>query len=136
MLGATTTTGPTTAERVRSACMRAEGTALAIDGSDPVITSLHHLRPNGEMILAVPTDSLDDAHTWQSSRAGIPAVLELTDHAPLALREPVRSLVWLRGDLRPVPDSLMRPMAGPAASVVGREAHACLDECARTAKTS
>ena len=116
MLGATTTTGPTTAERVRSACMRAEGTALAIDGSDPVITSVHHLRPNGEMILAVPTDSLDDAHTWQSSRAGIPAVLELTDHAPLALREPVRSLVWLRGDLRPVPDSLMRPMAGAVAA--------------------
>ena len=85
MLGATTTTGPTTAERVRSACMRAEGAALAIDGSDPVITSLHHLRPNGEMIIAVPTDSLHSAVTWQSSCAGTPAVLELTDHAPLAL---------------------------------------------------
>ncbi|MGV8872502.1 MAG: DUF2470 domain-containing protein [Rhodococcus sp. (in: high G+C Gram-positive bacteria)] len=114
MLGATTTTGPSTAERVRSTCMRAEGANLAIDGSDPVITSLHHLRPNGEMILAVPTDSLDNA--WQSSRAGIPAVLELTDHAPLALREPVRSLVWVRGELRPVPPSLMRPMAGAVAA--------------------
>lgn len=43
-------------------------------------------------------------------------MLELTDHAPLALREPVRSLVWLRGELRPVPESLMRPMAGAVAA--------------------
>lgn len=116
MLGATTTTGPSTAERVRSACARAESAALAVDGCDPVITSLHHLRPNGEMILAVRTDSIDDAITWQGSRAGVPAMLELTDHAPLALREPVRALVWLRGDLRPVPESLMRPMAGAVAA--------------------
>ncbi len=68
------------------------------------------------MIIAVPTDSLHSAVTWQSSRAATPAVLELTDHAPLALREPVRSLVWLRGDLRPVPESLMRPMAGAVAA--------------------
>ena len=115
MLGATTT-GPSTAERVRSACMRADNANLAIDGRDPVITSLHHLRPNGEMILAVPTDTHDDTDTPHRSCAGLPAVLELTDHAPLALREPVRSLVWLRGDLRPVPASLLRPMAAAVAA--------------------
>ena len=104
MIGATTT-GPSTAERVRSACARAESAALAIEGSEPVVTALHHLRSNGEVIIA-----------WQSPRVGVPAVLELTDHAPLSLREPVRSLVWLRGDLRPVPQSLMRPMAGAVAS--------------------
>lgn len=115
MLG-TTTTGPSTAERVRSACARAESAALAIEGSDPVITSMHHLRSNGEVVLAVPNDSVSTAIAWQSSRAGVPAVLELTDHAPLSLREPVRSLVWLRGELRPVPESLMRSMAGAVAA--------------------
>lgn len=115
MIGATTT-GPSTAERVRSACARAEDAALAIEGSEPVVTSLHHLRSNGEVILAVPNDSAMSTIVWQSARAGVPAVLELTDHAPLALREPVRSLVWLRGELRPVPESLMRPMAGAVAA--------------------
>jgi hypothetical protein len=115
MIGATTT-GPSTAERVRSACARAEGAALAIEGSEPVVTTLHHLRSNGEVVLAVPSDSATGAIAWQSTRAGVPAVLELTDHAPLALREPVRSLVWLRGELRPVPESLMRPMAGAVAA--------------------
>ncbi|PBJ44789.1 DUF2470 domain-containing protein, partial [Mycobacterium avium subsp. hominissuis] len=33
---------------------------------------------------------------------GAPALLELTDYAPLPLREPVRSLVWVRGRLHEV----------------------------------
>ena len=36
---------------------------------------------------------------------GVQAVLELTDYAPLPLREPVRSLVWIRGRLHHVPDA-------------------------------
>ncbi len=35
--------------------------------------------------------------------AGAQAVLEMTDYAPLPLREPVRSLVWIRGRLHAVP---------------------------------
>ena len=35
--------------------------------------------------------------------AGVQAVLEMTDYAPLPLREPVRSLVWIRGRLQNVP---------------------------------
>ncbi|KZF04021.1 MAG: DUF2470 domain-containing protein [Rhodococcus sp. (in: high G+C Gram-positive bacteria)] len=115
MLGATTT-GPSTAERVRSACARAEDAALAIEGSEPVLTTLHHLRSNGEIVLAVPTESAAGVIAWRPTRSGVPAVLELTDHAPLPLREPVRSLVWLRGELRPVPASLMRPVAAAVAA--------------------
>ena len=37
--------------------------------------------------------------------AGVQAVLEMTDYAPLPLREPVRSLVWIRGRLHGVPDT-------------------------------
>ncbi|QCB49562.1 DUF2470 domain-containing protein [Rhodococcus sp. PAMC28707] len=115
MIGATTT-GPSTAERVRSACARAEGARLAIEGSESVVTLLHHLRSNGEVIVAVPEDSEVATLARQPSRDGVLAVLELTDHAPLELRESVRSLVWLRGELRPVPASLMRAMAGAVAA--------------------
>ena len=39
--------------------------------------------------------------------AGVPAVLEMTDYAPLPLREPVRSLVWIRGRVQPVPQTVI-----------------------------
>ncbi|OBH84834.1 DUF2470 domain-containing protein [Mycobacterium scrofulaceum] len=84
---------PTTAERIRSACVRAGGALLALETGparpDPVVTPVHHLLPDGSFALALP--STDD------TVAGAQAVLELTDYAPLPLREPVRSLVWVRG---------------------------------------
>lgn len=115
MLSATTI-GPSTAERVRSACARAAGAALAIEGSEPLLTCLHHLRAGGDVILAVPNNSVVSAFERQSTSTGVAAVLELTDLAPLALREPVRSLVWLRGELREVPEMLSRQLASAVAA--------------------
>lgn len=89
---------PTTAERIRSACVRAGGALLALETvhprQDPVVTPVHHLLPDGSFALALPADH--DPHPAD----GAQAVLELTDYAPLPLREPVRSLVWVRGRLR------------------------------------
>jgi Protein of unknown function (DUF2470) len=88
---------PTTAERVRSTCARAGGALLAIEGpagGEPLTTPLHHLLDDGLFALAVPVDC---------ASGGIQAVLELADYAPLPLREPVRSLVWIRGRLHHVP---------------------------------
>lgn len=93
---------PTTAERVRTALIRADTTQLAIDGCDPLPTFVHHLLDNGQVAVAVAEDSLPVALAWQAGNAGIPAMLELTDHSPIALRNPVRSLIWLSGTLRPV----------------------------------
>ena len=97
---------PTTAERIRSACVRASGALLALErwvegaaGEDPVATPIHHLLADGSFAVAVPLDRrlpTDEAR-------GSQALLELTDYAPLPLREPVRSLVWVRGQLKPVP---------------------------------
>jgi hypothetical protein len=90
---------PTTAERIRSTCVRAREALLAVEGTagaDPLTTPLHHLLDDGSVALAVPPDCI---------RGGAQAVLELTDYAPLPLREPVRSLVWIRGGLYPVPSS-------------------------------
>ncbi len=91
---------PTTAERIRSTCVRADGALLAIEGAEgvvgaePLTTPLHHLLGDGSFALAVPVDC---------QAGGAQAVLELADYAPLPLREPVRSLVWIRGRLTQVP---------------------------------
>jgi hypothetical protein len=88
---------PTTAERIRSTCVRADQALLAIEGVDgagPLTTPLHHLLDDGSFAVAVPVDCDAD---------GVQAVLELADYAPLPLREPVRSLVWIRGRLHQVP---------------------------------
>jgi hypothetical protein len=87
---------PTTAERIRSACSRAGGALVAIDARDPVPTPVHHLLADGSFAIALPADAAPDT-------PGSQALLELTDYAPLPLREPVRSLVWVRGQLVPVP---------------------------------
>ncbi|OBH03819.1 MULTISPECIES: DUF2470 domain-containing protein [unclassified Mycobacterium] len=91
---------PTTPERIRSACARAGGALLALEGGparrDPFASPVHHLLPDGSFALAIPVDAGEPV-------AGSQALLELTDYAPLPLREPVRSLVWVRGRLQRVP---------------------------------
>ena len=88
---------PKTAERIRSACVRAGGALLAVEGKDPVATPVHHLLRDGSFAVAVP---VDPPRSWAGA-SGSQALLELTDYAPLPVREPVRSLVWVRGRLQP-----------------------------------
>ena len=88
---------PTTAERIRSTCVRAGNALIAVEGTvgaEPLTTPLHHLLADGSFAVAIPVEC--DADATQ-------AVLELADYAPLPLREPVRSLVWIRGRLHRVP---------------------------------
>ncbi|MCV7429686.1 DUF2470 domain-containing protein [Mycobacterium montefiorense] len=100
-----TSAAPTTAERIRSACARAGGALLAVEREDPVPTPVHHLLHDGSFAVALPTDnSATDRRV-----CGSQALLELTDYAPLPLREPVRSLVWVRGRLQQVPAAEITP---------------------------
>ncbi|WP_040787786.1 DUF2470 domain-containing protein [Nocardia paucivorans] len=109
---------PSTAERVRSACAHADHAMLALPGMDPIPTTMHYLRPCGDTVIAVLRDcaavtimgGLDP-----DTAVTAPAVLELTDHAPLPLREPVRALVWLRGRIRAVPEQAQRALAAEVA---------------------
>ncbi|MGQ4598816.1 DUF2470 domain-containing protein [Nocardia sp. R6R-6] len=107
----TPTVAPSTAERVRSACVHAEQAVLAMPGIDPTPTSVHLVRPCGDAVIAVPTSSVAAILAGNTGENGAPAVLELTDHAPLPLREPVRALVWLRGWVRAVPIRAQRALA-------------------------
>ena len=100
-----TAAAPTTAERIRSACVRAGGAILAVEGVEPTSTPVHHLLDDGSFATTVPADGILAGMVDAAGGAGVQAVLEMTDYAPLPLREPVRSLVWIRGRLHGVPDS-------------------------------
>ncbi len=97
-----TAAAPTTAERIRSACVRAGGAMLAVEGVEPISTPVHHLLDDGSFAITVPGDGLLGGMVVAAGTAGVQAVLEMTDYAPLPLREPVRSLVWIRGCLHAV----------------------------------
>ena len=73
---------------------------LAVEGVEPVATPIHHLLEDGSFALTVPVDGMVAGMVVGAGTAGVQAVLEMTDYAPLPLREPVRSLVWIRGRLR------------------------------------
>ena len=94
---------PTTAERIRSTCVRAGGAMLAIEGVEPTASAVHHLLDDGSFAITVPVDGLVAGMVVAAGTAGVQAVLEMTDYAPLPLREPVRSLVWIRGRVQAVP---------------------------------
>lgn len=105
MAAPTPTVTPTTAERIRSACVRAGAAMLAVEGVDPTTTPVHHLLHDGSFAITVPVDGALAAMVVSAGNSGIQAVLEMTDYAPLPLREPVRSLVWIQGRLQNVPMS-------------------------------
>lgn len=99
-----TDAAPTTAERIRSACARSTGAIVAVEQEEPVPTPVHHLLECGSFAIALPVE-----RATGHPIAGAQALLELTDHAPLPLREPVRSLVWVRGRLVEVPPQAVTP---------------------------
>jgi hypothetical protein len=107
-----TITSPSTAERIRSACARAAGAILAVEGVEPEATGVHHLMADGSFAVTVRASGILAAQIVAAGSRGIQAVLELTDYAPLPLREPVRSLVWIRGRLHQVPAADVRELLG------------------------
>ncbi|SEH57256.1 Protein of unknown function [Mycolicibacterium rutilum] len=112
----TALTAPSTAERIRSACAKAGGAMLAAEGTEPTESPVHHLLDDGSFAITVPAGSAVAAKVVSAGAAGVQAVLEMTDYAPLPLREPVRSLVWIRGTLHDVPAGEVPPLLDLVAS--------------------
>jgi hypothetical protein len=98
-----TVLAPSTAERIRSACARGGGAMLAVEGVEPAATPVHHLLDDGSFAITVPASDLLVGMVVAAGTSGVQAVLEMTDYAPLPLREPVRSLVWIRGRVHHIP---------------------------------
>ena len=65
---------------------------------------------DGSFAVGVPADGAVARQIGDCGASGAQTVLELADYAPLPLREPVRSLVWIRGRLHRVPPSQVRAM--------------------------
>jgi hypothetical protein len=76
---------------------------LAVEGIEPAATPVHHLLGDGSFAITVPANGLLRGMVVAAGATGVQAVLEMTDYAPLPLREPVRSLVWIRGRLHHIP---------------------------------
>ena len=76
---------------------------VAVEGIEPVASPVHHLLDDGSFAITVPEAGPLAGIAMTAGSAGAQAVLEMTDYAPLPLREPVRSLVWIRGRLHHVP---------------------------------
>ncbi len=62
-----TVAAPTTAERIRSACVRGGGAMLAVEGLEPAATPVHHLLDDGSFAITVP--ATDCWRAWSSPRA-------------------------------------------------------------------
>jgi hypothetical protein len=82
--------------------MRARGAVLAVEGVEPIATPVHHLLDDGSFAITAPVAGVLAGTVISAGTAGLHAVLEISDYAPLPLREPVRSLVWIRGRLHDV----------------------------------
>ncbi|MDQ2583159.1 DUF2470 domain-containing protein [Saccharothrix yanglingensis] len=90
---------PHPAERARTIAARGGRAALSpSDGAEHRVTPvLHHVHPSGSATIVLP-----DEHPLVGAARGaeLTAMLELADHAPVPLREPVRGLLWITGWLR------------------------------------
>ncbi|WP_026918509.1 DUF2470 domain-containing protein [Gordonia shandongensis] len=116
----TTMLAPRVAEQIQTACRAAESGSLSagIDGGtsgdaggstgcDRV--AVVHLFETDAFLL-IPDDA--DALTQLTVTGRTPtAMVEVIDRAPVPMREPVRSLIWLSGTLNEVPDRLQRELA-------------------------
>ncbi|MFR9729109.1 DUF2470 domain-containing protein [Saccharopolyspora sp. MS10] len=93
---------PTPAERARTIVRRGGRAALTPSGesSARIAPLLHHVHPDGTATVLLGDDHPLVATAWQSPRGEIAAVLEVADPTPVRLRESVRGLLWLTGQIR------------------------------------
>ncbi len=100
---------PSAAERARSVAARGGTASLVGTGAPQAVPLVHHVRADGSAVLLLEDDEpvLDAIHGAPGGEFA--AMLEITDHAPVELREPVRGLLWITGRLRiPKPDIARR----------------------------
>ncbi|MYR07525.1 DUF2470 domain-containing protein [Gordonia sp. SID5947] len=100
---------PSDAELIQTACRRVSAATLAVEGAETTPVNVIHLFESQAFVL-VPTDG-EAMLLAGESPDGLAAMVEVTDCAPIDLRERVRSLIWLNGHLHAVPSNLERDLA-------------------------
>jgi hypothetical protein len=92
---------PAPAERARTIAVRGgRATVLRSECADRIEPHLHHVHPDGTATVLLADRHPLVALARQAPRGELAAMLELADRAPVALREPVRGLLWVTGWLR------------------------------------
>lgn len=111
---------PCDAELIQTACRRARGGTLSVSAPQGVgggdrhgadcdpVTTVHLFESDVFLLIPDSTPALD---LLRSGVDGVTAMVEVIDCAPVDLREPVRSLIWLSGALHEVPARLERELA-------------------------
>lgn len=90
---------PEAADRARTIATRGGRATLlrsASEDTERVEPHLHHVHPSGTVTVLLA----DDHPMVADARSELAAMVELADRAPVALREPVRGLLWITGWLR------------------------------------
>lgn len=107
---------PFPAERAKTIASRG-GPAILMpaaerpSGDSRVSPVLHHVHASGSVSVLLPDDH-DLVHaTGAAGRAEVAVMLELTDRAPVDLREPIRGLLWITGWLRRLDERAARARA-------------------------
>jgi hypothetical protein len=121
---------PTHAERARSAVARGGPAALVGTGCPIARPSVQHVRADGSAVLVLDDTEPVLREVRSAGPAGLAAMLEMADPAPVDLREPVRGLVWITGWLHEPDPASARRLAvhvadirpDPALLDVGRDA--------------
>ncbi|NGN70126.1 DUF2470 domain-containing protein, partial [Streptomyces sp. A7024] len=97
---------PTAAERIRTVLATSDSLALTLldDGYRADLVGLHSTDAYGALTLRPPRDSALAARVIGAELGDLPAQLEFTDLAPVAVRDRVRAQVTLAGWLTPDAD--------------------------------
>lgn len=94
---------PTNAERARSLACRGGSAALVGTGaSGTVVPRVHRVHADGSALLLLGSAEPLLGRLDEAAHGELPVMLELVDRAPVALREPVRGILWITGRLRPL----------------------------------
>jgi hypothetical protein len=96
---------PRPADRARTIAVRGGRATLLRperDTTDRIEPHLHHVHPNGSATVLLADDHPLIGQATRAPDGELGVMLELADRAPVALREPVRGLLWITGWLRPL----------------------------------
>lgn len=70
--------------------------------AERVVPVLHHVHHSGSVSILLPDEHPMVRTSRQAQRGELAVMVELADHAPVDLREPIRGLLWITGWLRPL----------------------------------
>ncbi|SFA83738.1 Protein of unknown function [Amycolatopsis marina] len=86
-------------------------TESASSGDARISPVLHHVHASGSVSVLLPDEHDLVRATGAAGRAEVAVMLELTDRAPVELREPIRGLLWITGWLRRLDERAARARA-------------------------